>query len=206
MANQSQHNDTAVIEHNKRVSFGGEEHVQMILYDDGVENDYSIASYRQQNKSTTYTDPDAPLSRVRVHAEQVELPRPISPPAQITTTTTQPTAIVDAVGSSASGLATPQVTASSTSIQMVNSPPLPSFMKKSEHENENPFRPDEQLYHEVDPIVELYRQKPFPPSPSHGSPVPSHQLNSQPSSSSYQRSSIRTDKVANGDSGGGGGA
>lgn len=28
---------------------------------------------------------------------------------------------------------------------------------------------------QVDPIVEMYRQRPFPPSPSHGSPVPPHQ-------------------------------
>ncbi|PIO76804.1 hypothetical protein TELCIR_01102 [Teladorsagia circumcincta] len=31
-------------------------------------------------------------------------------------------------------------------------------------EHENPFRPEEVLYHEVDPIVEQYMQKPFPPS------------------------------------------
>uniref|UniRef100_A0A1I8BR30 Uncharacterized protein n=1 Tax=Meloidogyne hapla TaxID=6305 RepID=A0A1I8BR30_MELHA len=171
----------------------------MIVYDDGLENDYSIAGYRQQNKPTTYTDPDAPLSRVRVNAEQVELPRPISPPAQITTT--QPIAIVDAVISSSSGLATPHVT--TTSLQMVNSPLLPSFVKKAEHENENPFRPDEQLYHEVDPIVDLYRQKPFPPSPSHGSPVPSHQQMHSSQPSSNQRSLIRVSKVANGDTEGG---
>lgn len=40
-----------------------------------------------------------------------------------------------------------------------------------ENENENPFRPEDSLYHEVDPIVEMYRQRPFPPSPT-GSPVP----------------------------------
>lgn len=38
--------------------------------------------------------------------------------------------------------------------------------------NENPFRPDESLYHEVDQIVEAYRQRPFPPSPC-SSPTPS---------------------------------
>ncbi|ETN69404.1 hypothetical protein NECAME_05259 [Necator americanus] len=31
-------------------------------------------------------------------------------------------------------------------------------------EHENPFRPEEVLYHEVDPIVEQYMHKPFPPS------------------------------------------
>lgn len=45
-----------------------------------------------------------------------------------------------------------------------------------ENENtENPFRPDESLYHEVDPIVEAYRQRPFPPSPC-SSPAPSSPL------------------------------
>ncbi|KAK5979046.1 hypothetical protein GCK32_014259 [Trichostrongylus colubriformis] len=41
------------------------------------------------------------------------------------------------------------------------SPPLHS-KKMAEHEN--PFRPEEVLYHEVDPIVEQYMHKPFPPS------------------------------------------
>ena len=36
------------------------------------------------------------------------------------------------------------------------------FRKMAEHEN--PFRPEEVLYHEVDPIVEQYLHKPFPPS------------------------------------------
>ncbi|VDN44694.1 unnamed protein product [Gongylonema pulchrum] len=29
---------------------------------------------------------------------------------------------------------------------------------------ENPFRPQETLFHEVDPIVEAYKRKPYPPS------------------------------------------
>lgn len=41
------------------------------------------------------------------------------------------------------------------------SPPLPS---KKMTDAENPFRPEEILYHEVDPIVEQYLHKPFPPS------------------------------------------
>lgn len=40
-----------------------------------------------------------------------------------------------------------------------------------EHESDNPFRPDESLYHEVDPIVKAYSRRPFPPSPT-GSPIP----------------------------------
>lgn len=40
-----------------------------------------------------------------------------------------------------------------------------------EHESDNPFRPEETLYHEVDPIVKAYSKRPFPPSPT-GSPVP----------------------------------
>lgn len=41
-------------------------------------------------------------------------------------------------------------------------------------DNENPFRPEEHLYHEVDPIVEQYLHKPFPPShpgSTHTTPV-----------------------------------
>lgn len=40
-----------------------------------------------------------------------------------------------------------------------------------ENESDNPFRPQETLYHEVDPIVKAYSQRPFPPSPT-GSPTP----------------------------------
>jgi hypothetical protein len=40
-----------------------------------------------------------------------------------------------------------------------------------ESEVDNPFRPEETLYHEVDPIVKAYSQRPFPPSPT-GSPIP----------------------------------
>jgi hypothetical protein len=40
-----------------------------------------------------------------------------------------------------------------------------------ENESDNPFRPQEALFHEVDPIVKAYSQRPFPPSPT-GSPVP----------------------------------
>lgn len=42
------------------------------------------------------------------------------------------------------------------------SPPLP-MLKKMEDEHDNPFRPDDELYHEVDPIVEVYKKHPFPP-------------------------------------------
>lgn len=33
-----------------------------------------------------------------------------------------------------------------------------------ENEMENPFRPEDTLFHEVDPIVEAYKRKPYPPS------------------------------------------
>ena len=39
------------------------------------------------------------------------------------------------------------------------------------YDHDNPFRPQENLYHEVDPIVEAYKNRPFPPSPA-GSPIP----------------------------------
>uniref|UniRef100_A0A0K0CTP9 ZM domain-containing protein n=1 Tax=Angiostrongylus cantonensis TaxID=6313 RepID=A0A0K0CTP9_ANGCA len=40
----------------------------------------------------------------------------------------------------------------------------PSVHSNKMAEHENPFRPEEVLYHEVDPIVEQYMHKPFPPS------------------------------------------
>ena len=47
-----------------------------------------------------------------------------------------------------------------------------------EKESENPFRPNDDLYREVGPIIEAYKNEPFPPSPSrspHNSPVPHQQ-------------------------------
>lgn len=35
-----------------------------------------------------------------------------------------------------------------------------------ENEHENPFRPDDELYHQVDPIVEAYKRKPYGDFPS----------------------------------------
>ncbi|CAJ0568171.1 unnamed protein product, partial [Mesorhabditis spiculigera] len=58
------------------------------------------------------------------------------------------------------------------------SPPLRSY-KMEEHEN--PFKPQEQLYHEVDPIVEQYLHKPFPPShPGSANTTPVKQPYSSP--------------------------
>uniref|UniRef100_A0A915BQ80 Uncharacterized protein n=1 Tax=Parascaris univalens TaxID=6257 RepID=A0A915BQ80_PARUN len=82
-----------------------------------------------------FTDLDAPPSRVTVIAEQSELPSTILPPAQV----------------------------EDTRIATV-SPQLPALMKRMENETENPFRPEETLFHEVDPIVEAYMKKPYPPS------------------------------------------
>ncbi len=31
-----------------------------------------------------------------------------------------------------------------------------------EEEKDNPFRPDDEIYHEVEPIVEVYKTHPFP--------------------------------------------
>ncbi|VDK47873.1 unnamed protein product [Anisakis simplex] len=84
---------------------------------------------------------DAPPNRVTVIAEQSELPNTILPPTQI----------------------------EETRIGTV-SPPLPALVRRMENENENPFRPEETLFHEVDPIVEAYMKKPYPPSLS-GSPT-----------------------------------
>ncbi|KAI6182515.1 hypothetical protein M3Y97_00388400 [Aphelenchoides bicaudatus] len=82
------------------------------------------------------------LNKVRVTSEEAEFPRPISPPAQL----------------------------EELPIQAI-SPPLPSLVRRMEHEADNPFRPEESLYHEVDPIVKAYSKRPFPPSPT-GSPIP----------------------------------
>ncbi|KJH53371.1 hypothetical protein DICVIV_00494 [Dictyocaulus viviparus] len=83
--------------------------------------------------------PDAPVNRITVTSELVlpESPSPISPPNQIEEV-----------------------------YRATISPSLHSKLienrKMAEHEN--PFRPEEILYHEVDPIVEQYMHKPFPPS------------------------------------------
>ncbi|VDM44853.1 unnamed protein product [Toxocara canis] len=77
----------------------------------------------------------APPSRIKVIAEQSELPNTILPPAQV----------------------------EDTRIATV-SPPLPALVRRMENETENPFRPQETLFHEVDPIVEAYMKKPYPPS------------------------------------------
>ncbi|PAV76560.1 hypothetical protein WR25_19196 [Diploscapter pachys] len=46
-------------------------------------------------------------------------------------------------------------------------------------DTENPFRPEDHLYHEVDPIVEQYLHKPFPPSrPGSTQHTPTKQQNS----------------------------
>ncbi|KAL3087017.1 hypothetical protein niasHT_025541 [Heterodera trifolii] len=179
-------NVEAAIEH-KRVSFGGEEHVQMIVYDDGLTDDYNTTNKYSSRHSTAFTEPDAPPSRVKVTAETAQFPRPISPPAQIGPSTmshyhqptTTETIATDHAVAGGSGMPSSTVGLPS-STTVVTSPPLPSFVKRAEHDNENPFRPEEHLYHEVDPIVEAYRQRPFPPSPTHGSPVSnSHQHQQQ---------------------------
>jgi hypothetical protein len=134
-----------VEEHNKRVSFGGEK--QLIVYDDGVGVDSEEGVQHATRHNTSFTESDAPPSKVKVTSGNKEIPRPISPPAQIEEL---------------------------NPVTSIVSPPLPSLMKRMESETvENPFRPTETLYHEVDPIVEAYRQRPFPPSPSN-SPVPPH--------------------------------
>uniref|UniRef100_A0AC34GMN5 Uncharacterized protein n=1 Tax=Panagrolaimus sp. ES5 TaxID=591445 RepID=A0AC34GMN5_9BILA len=61
-----------------------------------------------------------------------------------------------------------------------------------QHDNDNPFRPQEPLYHEVDPIVEAYRNRPFPPSPV-GSPIPhDHHHETRTTSNSTNENGIHT--------------
>ncbi|VDN50049.1 unnamed protein product [Dracunculus medinensis] len=79
--------------------------------------------------------PNAPPNRVTVIAERSEMPTSILPPAQVDGTGSAPV-----------------------------SPPLPALVKRMENEMENPFRPEDTLFHEVDPIVEAYKRKPYPPS------------------------------------------
>lgn len=38
------------------------------------------------------------------------------------------------------------------------------FRRVENELTDNPFRPEESLFHEVDPIVEAYKRKPYPPS------------------------------------------
>lgn len=152
--------------------------MQMIVYDDGVMDDYAIDQHKHQQAARhTFTEADAPPSRVQVRTEQIEVPRPISPPAQIGTSAQQqpPDAPLAGASPQSTAAAAQSVALPTNQISLMNSPPLPSFVKQTEHNVENPFRPEEQLYHEVGPIVEMYRQRPFPPSPSHGSPVPPHE-------------------------------
>uniref|UniRef100_A0A915E292 Uncharacterized protein n=1 Tax=Ditylenchus dipsaci TaxID=166011 RepID=A0A915E292_9BILA len=125
------HAQTNNVEEHKRVSFGGEQKM-MIVYDDGLTDDYSLQHASKHN--TSFTESDAPPNKVKVTSENSEIPRPISPPAQVDDHHNQ-----------------------SINYMAVTSPPLPALLKKKENEGvENPFRPTETLYHEVDPIVEAY--------------------------------------------------
>ncbi|VDO61468.1 unnamed protein product [Heligmosomoides polygyrus] len=75
------------------------------------------------------------------------------------------------------------------------SPPLHS-KKMAEHEN--PFRPEEVLYHEVDPIVEQYMQKPFPPSrpgSAENTPVKQQKDGSLSSSPAYLQNGLSKEQL-----------
>lgn len=115
---------------NKRVSFGSDA-VKTFVYEKDSEQATPIL------KRQSFTDPDAPVNRVRVTSDLLfpETPSPISPPNQL------------------EEVYRDRVTSS------------PSIRSNKMAEHENPFRPEEVLYHEVDPIVEQYMHKPFPPSP-----------------------------------------
>jgi len=136
---------------NKRVSFVAEEQVHMLPYDNGGEA--VVRRTKELNGGITFTGTDDPPSKVKVRTEDSEIPRPISPPAQITSPVE----------------ATIEVPNRNLT---VNSPGLPSITKRMERESDNPFRPDEYLYHEVNPIIEAYKNRPFPPSPDKNSHSP----------------------------------
>ncbi|GMR52600.1 hypothetical protein PMAYCL1PPCAC_22795, partial [Pristionchus mayeri] len=131
------------------------------------ENPVKTFLYEKEDDSTPilarqpFTDVDAPVARVTViEQETVDVPTaPILPPRNIDGDQRRPV-----------------------------SPPLPWVTRKMENEHENPFRPEEHLYHEVDPIVEAYLHKPFPPShpgSADGTPVRAngngHAVSSSPS-------------------------
>lgn len=95
-----------------------------------------------------FTAAEAPVSRVKVTAATAssnEFGHPIRPPEEV------------------------------RDVRHVTiSPPLPSLAKRMENEHENPFRPEEDLYHEVDPIVEAYLHRRVPssqPGSANGSPL-----------------------------------
>ncbi|KAL3998217.1 hypothetical protein ACH3XW_14140 [Acanthocheilonema viteae] len=117
----------------KKVSFD-EQRLKTFVYDkDTVDGSSEILHIK-----SPFTDPDAPPSRIRVVAEESEMPTTILPPAQIE---------------------------DNQNAAAVSSPPLPALIKRVENElTDNPFRPEESLFHEVDPIVEAYKKKPYPPS------------------------------------------
>jgi hypothetical protein len=167
MAQTINHHQSNHHEEHKRVSFGAEEQVTKIIYDEmpaDVSESYNATNHVTRNTSQ-FTSPDAPVEKVTITTDSAEFPRPISPPAQI-----------EEFGPT-----------------IATSPPLPSLVKKMEqHDNDNPFRPQEPLYHEVDPIVEAYRNRPFPPSPV-GSPIPhDHHHETRTTTNSTNENGIHT--------------
>ncbi|TKR95010.1 hypothetical protein L596_009233 [Steinernema carpocapsae] len=153
---QVAHNHHHHDEHNKRVSFGAEDQVKMIVYEEGPIETTVV--------HTSYTSEVGTPSKIRVTSTEnndPQAPTQILPPQQIEEIRHVPV-----------------------------SPPLPSLVnhdeiqrRRMEQENtENPFRPEEVLYHEVDPIVEAYRTKPYPPS-NPSSPINSPIKNNRASTS-----------------------
>lgn len=116
----------------------------------------------------SFTDPDAPVNVVTVTTDTV---RPESP---------NPIAPPSQLEELRKGAV---------------SPPLPS-KKMAEHEN--PFRPEEILYHEVDPIVEKYLQKPFPgsrPGSAQGTPVKEHHPDSPSTDKAYLKNGLSKEQL-----------
>ncbi|CAI4233038.1 unnamed protein product [Auanema sp. JU1783] len=118
----------------------------------------------------SFTEPDAPVNVVTVTSDTVqpESPNPIPPPTQI----------VEIDEFRRGGTI---------------SPPLPT-KKMAEHEN--PFRPEENLYHEVDPIVEQYLHKPFPPSrPGSAQGTPVKQQANDSNDKSYLKNGLSKEQL-----------
>uniref|UniRef100_A0A5S6QFF2 Uncharacterized protein n=1 Tax=Trichuris muris TaxID=70415 RepID=A0A5S6QFF2_TRIMR len=122
----------------KRVTFGTEKEaiVQTFVYDQAVSCDKD----EFYESDSSLVEP----SLVRVTAVESKLPCTIAPPVAVRELESPPSS--DHLGPSSF---TPLYTSSP---------------KKMIQENDNPFRPDGSLCHEVDPIVKKYATRPFPNS------------------------------------------
>jgi len=110
------------------------------------------------NQTQVREHSDTPPSKVKVKTLESQTPLYISPPSTV--------ASVGVTKLNNGGVAT----GGGSGVLIVEkrnivnqTSPLPSLQKMDE-DSENPFRPDGRLSHEVEPIVECYKKRPFPGS------------------------------------------